>query len=38
MKAVENGQKIPHVKVFGYSFSEAIPIFFNRFNSDFILV
>ena len=27
-----------HVKVFRYSFSEAIPIFFNRFESDFILV
>ena len=26
------------VKVFRYSFSEAIPIFFNRFKSDFILV
>ena len=26
------------VKVFLYSFSEAIPIFFNRFKSDFILV
>ena len=25
-------------KVFRYSFSEAIPIFFNRFESDFILV
>ena len=25
-------------KVFRYSFSEAIPIFFNRFKSDFILV
>ena len=26
------------VKAFRYSFSEAIPIFFNRFKSDFILV
>ena len=26
------------VKVFRYSFSEAIPIFFNCFKSDFILV
>ena len=26
------------IKVFRYSFSEAIPIFFNRFKSDFILV
>ena len=26
------------LKVFRYSFSEAIPIFFNRFKSDFILV
>ena len=26
------------VKVFRYSFSEAIPIFFHRFTSDFILV
>ena len=26
------------VKVFWYSFSETIPIFFNRFKSDFILV
>ena len=25
-------------KVFRYSFSKAIPIFFNRFKSDFILV
>ena len=28
----------PVVKVFRYSFSEAIPIFFNRFKNDFILV
>ena len=27
-----------YFKVFRYSFSEAIPIFFNRFKSDFILV
>ena len=26
------------IKVFRYSFSEAIPIFFNRFKSDFFLV
>ena len=26
------------LKVFRYSFSEAVPIFFNRFKSDFILV
>ena len=28
----------PHFKVFRYSFSGAIPIFFNRFKSDSILV
>ena len=29
---------LPELKVFRYSFSEAMPIFFNRFKSDFILV
>ena len=28
----------PQVKVFRYSFSETIPIFFNRLKSDFVLV
>ena len=37
-RGVKMLQILISIKVFRYSFSETIPIFFNRLKSDFVLV